>query len=318
MADIMNVTPIRGIRYYYPPGGAILKGRDGKVSFPYDGLPIPIQEEDFGKLDGGEPSYDAVGRGIYAALRTNPDCVNAARYADLLKDCYPHLLSELATQVVMLDKKDVDVPYLDRKINYLKIFGLIEPGNPSIPLEIGMSYLDKGMQLSGLQLTTVSLYRAEKYLARAVDLAPNDIKAVYHLGEVSYILGKYDNAGRLWKSIVEHDLDTEQASNLRRRMQRVEEGVVSFVPAVDYLEVVAVAFGHYQSGEYEEAAALLLDVLDDAVFSEEFPIPEIRYILGLCYRHMAMPKCAEEYLREALALNPDYPEAHQALTELYA
>lgn len=313
-----NTTPITGICYYYPANGAVLEGRDGKVNIPLEGIPVPIQEDDFRNLNGDFPSYDVVGRGIYCALRNNPDCVYGGEYAQLLKDAYPHLLSELATHVVMLDKKDVDVPYLDRKINYLKIFGLIEPQNPNIPLEIGMAYLDKGMHLSALQLTTVSLFRAEKYLAKAVELAPANVKAVYHLGEVSYILGKYETAGRLWQSLIKHDLDKEQALSLTRRLQRVEQGIVSFVPAVDYLEVVAMAFGHYQAGEYEESAALLLDVLDDAVFSEEFPIPEIHFILGLCYQHMAMPKCAEEYLREAISLNPEYAEAHQALTDLYS
>lgn len=309
-------TPISGVKYYYPVAGAVLEGRDGKVNIPLSSAPIPLQEEDFATLDGAVPSYDAVGRGIYLALRSNPDCAGSEYYARLLKDAYPHLLSELATHLVMLDKKEVDVPYLDREINYLKIFALLEPENPRIPLEIGMIYFDKGMHLSALQFTTVSLYRSEKYLNRAVELAPSDMKALYHLGEVSYILGKYEKAAHFWQLLLDQPLDPEQAQKLKRRLQKMEQGVLSHVPAVDYLEVVSVAFTHFQHGEYDDAAALLLDVLEDAVFSEEFPIAEIRYVLGLCYQKMGMPRYAEEYFGEALKLNPAYAEAQQALENL--
>ncbi|SNB45790.1 tetratricopeptide repeat protein [Geobacter sp. DSM 9736] len=218
----------------------------------------------------------------------------------------------------MLDKKDVEVPYLDRKINYLKIFALLEPENSRFPLEIGMTYFDKGMRLSGLQFTTVSLYRAEKYIASAVQLDPDSRDALYNLGEISYILGKYDQAKQLWRRVIETGLDESVAEKLDKRLQRIEQGLLSHVPAVDYLEVVATAFGLHQQGEDEEASALLLDVLEDSVFTAEFPIPEIWYVLGLCYRNMGMPKYAEDYLKEALSLDPDHADARRALEDLNA
>lgn len=317
-SEIKQLTRIAGISYYHPPVDYVLEGRDGKVSIPLNGTPVPLENEYFEQLGDSIPTYDAIGKGVYTALRSNPDCHLNEFYAGILKDGYPHLVSELATYIVMLDKKEVDVPYLDRKINYLKIVGLMEPDDFRVPLEIGMAYLDKGMQLSALQFTTVSLYRAEKFLARAVELRPGDLKAVYNLGEVSYILGKYDIATKLWTKLLDAELSEEQLLTLKRRLEKIAGGNLSPLPAVDYLEVVATAFTLYQQGEVEEAAALLLDVIDDPYFCEEFPIAEIWYILGLCYKQMAMPKFSEQYLGEALKINPQCLEAQQALETLYS
>ena len=167
-----ETTPITGIRYYAPLPGAVLEGRDGAVRIPLRELPLPLLEEDHAALCGAPPTYDVVGRGVYHALRANPECAYAADYARLLKEAYPHFMSELATHIVMLDRKEVDVAYLDRKINYLKIVALWEPDNGQIPYAIGETLVEKGMRLSALNQTTVSIYQAEKYFRRALDLNP--------------------------------------------------------------------------------------------------------------------------------------------------
>ncbi|KAF0216262.1 MAG: hypothetical protein FD174_3716 [Geobacteraceae bacterium] len=277
---------------------------------------MPLLEDDYNAMDGSYPSYDAVGRGIYQALRINPDCAFGESYARLLKEAYPHFLSELASHILMLEKKDVEVTYLDRKINYLKIFALIEPDNPQFPLEIGLTLLDKGLRLSALHLATTSLYRAEEFLRRALELSPDDVKTSHHLGEVSYLLGRYDDAALFWGGIIS-SLPAEEKEKLERRLQGVEQGATPRVPVVDYLEAIGVALDSHQRGEYEDAAAILQDVLDDAAFCEEFPLPEIWYVLGDCYKGLGMPRYAEDYFKEALRLNPDYAEAESALKNMY-
>lgn len=310
-------TPIAGIRYYTPSGDGLVTGLDGKVQIPLNSFPVPLLEDDFHALEGQYPSYDAVGRGIYHVLRANPDCAYGERYARILQDGYPHFLAEMASHIVMLDKKDVDVAYLDRKINYLKIFALIEPANFRFPLEIGSAYSDKGLRLSVLHLTTMSLYRAEEFLRTARSLSPEDVSARHQLGEVSYLLGKYDEASDCWRGIVAQ-LDGDEAAKLERRLARIAEGMVPKVPAVDYLEAIGAAFGLHQQGEFEEASAILLDVLDDTVFREEFPLPEIPYILGRCCLNLGMPRYAEDYFRAALQVNPAYAEAQDALAAISA
>jgi Tfp pilus assembly protein PilF len=73
----------------------------------------------------------------------------------------------------------------------------------------------------------------------------------------------------------------------------------------------------FQGEQYEEAAAIFQDIIDDAVFTRQFPLPEIYYYLGLCCRDLAMPKYAEEYLQTALEINPGFAEARAALDRLH-
>jgi tetratricopeptide (TPR) repeat protein len=313
----LDPTPLAGIRYYTPPGDAILSGFDGRVRIPYGDLPIPLLELDFYALGGAPPSYDAIGRGIYQALRTNPDCTFGERYAQLLKEAYPHFLAELASHTVILDKKDVDVAYLDRKITYMKIFALIEPDNPQLPLEIGLALLNKGMDLSALDSVTSSLYQSQDFLERALELSPASVAARHHLGEVSYLLGKYDAAASLWRGILTA-LPADEAQKLEERLVKMAEGRIPRVPVVDYLEAVRAAFDCYQKSEWEEAAAILHDVLDDEVFRTEFPLPELWQVLGICCTKLMMPRYAKEYLRQALELDPTREDARQALESLHA
>jgi tetratricopeptide (TPR) repeat protein len=297
------------------PEGVEVAGLDQRVRIPGDGLPLPLLEADHTAAAGTLPTYDAIGRGIYHALRANPDCAFGDRYARLLQDCYPHYISELASQILMLDKKDVDTAYLNRKINYLKTFALIEPGNARVPLEIGLTFMEKGLSLSALQLTTLSLYRAEEFLRKALQLAPGDPDIRYQLGEVCYILGKYDDVLTCWNGMIAQ-LGNEEARKIVSRLDRIGAGVLPKVPVVDYLEAIGAALSCHQQGDPAEAAAILLDILDDAVFCEEFPVPEISYILGLCSSDLGMPRHAEDYYREALRMNPDFEEARNALDQL--
>jgi len=311
-ATEIKPTEIAGISYYYSKSGAVLTARDGKVVIPLSGFPIPLLKEDFSTED---PSYDAVGRGIYHLLRANPDAVLAARYAELLRDAYPHLLAELATHLVMLDKKDVDLAYLDRKIAYLKVFSLLEPENPRLPLEIGATFLDKGMTLAALGNTTLHLFSAEKFLRVAYQLSPDDTQVRHMLGEVCYLLGKYQDAATMWGAIIDK-VSPDAADKIKTRVAAITTGTAPTIPVIDYLQAVGVALEAYESYDYEEAAAIILDVMDVVSGYDEFPLAEINYLLGLCYLKLDIPKYAEQYLREALLLRPDYNDALVELRNL--
>lgn len=317
MLDLDRVTPIDGIRYLIPPDDAVLEARDGNVRLPCGDIPIPLLIEDYDALDSPYPSYDAVGRGIYQALRINPDCAFAGRYARILKEAYPHYLSEIATNILILDRKDVEVPYLDRKVNLLKIFALIEPENRQFPLEIGLTLMDKGMRLSALHLSTVTLYKAEAFLRKALELSPEDPGILFHNGEISYILGRYDRAVSLWRAALQA-LQNEGIEGVQSRLEPAEAGAVPRVPVVDYLQAIGAAFQLFQGGEFEEAAAILVDVIDDRAFCRDFLMPEIHVVLGHCYEKLGAPKYAEECYSEALRLSSGCAEAREALAKLTA
>jgi tetratricopeptide (TPR) repeat protein len=285
------------------------------VSLCYGSYPVPLLEEDYRALQGELPGYDALGRGIYQALRSDPGCRNCAKYAELLKEGYPHYVSELASHIIMLGEKDVEVPYLDRRVNLLRIFALMEPENPHFPLEIGATLLEKGCRFSALQLSTVTLFKAEGYLARALELAPGDTKACATLAEVCYLLGKYEAAASLWRGLLP-GLSAEAAVQARARLERIERGELPKVPAVDYLEAVAGALSLQQEGASDEAIAIFSDIMADEHFAREFPMPEIPYLCALCCIDLGRGRDARVLLRQALGMNPDFAEARSALEKL--
>lgn len=313
-AQVQELTPIKGVTYYYPPHDAVLVFKDGAAELPYGGLPIPLLEEDYASLEGA-PSYDAVGRGVYQTLRANPDCIHCAAYAELLRDAFPHYLAELASHAIMLDSKDVEVPYIDRKIASLKVLSLLEPDNAGLPLEIGRAYLDRGLRLSALHMSTVSIYRAEHFLRRALELKPGDGRTLRFLGEACYLLGKYDEAASCWRDTIDM-ADAEEAELLRARLARVSGGRLPRIAPVDYLEAIGAAFVCFHTGDYEESVAILQDVLMDGTFCAEFPIADIHCVIGKSFVQLDMPRYAEESFRAALKIDAGHEESLACLRKV--
>lgn len=294
-----QLTPLHGIRYFSPPDDYVLSGRDGRVAILWEGKPpVPLLEEDFAAAElSGFPDYDMVGRGIYQALRLDPDCIGAAAYADVLKDAYPHIISELGGQIIMLDAKEVDAPYLDRKINLLKIMALFDRENAGLPLEIARTYVDKGSHLSSMQHAVSCWYAAEKQLKMSLALRPDDIHTAYEYGEALYMLGRYEQAAEVWSGLIT-SLDQGERAHLEARVAGILAGRTPMVPPLDYLTALSVAVELHDNGFSDDAAAIIKDVLADSVFAEQFPLNEVYYLLGTCYQETGlMAEAAEAFRR---------------------
>lgn len=300
MNNRIEPTPLAGIIYFTPPDGYQLSGRDGRVAIPWGGKPaIPLLEEDFAALEtDGTPDYDMVGRGIYQALRLNPDCTGAAGYAGVLKEAYPHIVSELGGQIIMLEAREVDVPYLDRKINFLKIMALIDPDNAGLPLEIARAYVEKGSSLSSMQYAVSSWYAAEKQLKTALDLNPLDRHAAYEYGEAQYVLGRYGQAAEIWSELITL-LESAERARVEARIAAILAGKIPTVPPLDYLTALSIAVEQHHNGFNDDAAAIITDVLADTVFSEQFPMNEVYYLLGTCYQEIGLVNEAAEAFKRS-------------------
>jgi len=293
-------TKLDGIHYFTPPAGFVLTGRDGMVTIPWDGKPpMPLLTDDFPSAEENIiPDYDMLGRGIYQALRLNPDCSCAAEYAAILKEAYPHIISELGGQIIMLDAKEVDTPYLDRKINFLRIMTLLDPGNAGLHLEIARTFSDKGSRLGTLHQAVNSWYGAEKALKKSLELDPANHHAVYEYGEALYVLGRYEQAAEIWQQLP-GGLDLPGQRKIEARITAILAGKVPLVPPVDYLTAIAVAVESHHAGSNDEAAAIIEDVLTDPVFAEQFPMNEVYYLLGTCYQELGMAHEAAEAFKRS-------------------
>jgi len=283
MQNCIAPTPLDGISYFQPPADFHITGRDGRVNIPWE-FPIPLAEESYrAALEHGAPSYDQIGQGMFFALRQSPDCTYAVDYARVLQAGYPHIIAEIGGEAIMLDAKEVDSPYLDRKVNLLKIMALLEQDNAALWREIGRTLMEKGSRMEAAHLAVQSWYGAEKYLTRSLELAPDDLHTCYQLGETHYVLGHYDQALTLWQPLVEQLKDGERR-NLEARIAAIQRGELPKVPAVDYLTALSVAFEQHQDDQFYEAAAIVEDVLEDAVFCAQFPMAGVYHFLEQCYR----------------------------------
>ena len=63
-----------------------------------------------------------------------------------------------------------------------------------------------------------------------------------------------------------------------KRCTQITSGNLPSVPVVDYLQAVGVAMEAYEFADYEEAAAIILDVLDAVSGVDGFPLAEINYL----------------------------------------
>ena len=265
-------TPLNGIRYFQPLEGFRLTGRDGAFEMDLTGIPVPLLEEDYrAVIEAGAPDYDQAGRGIYQALRLNPDCEYASDYADILRQGYPHIIAEIGGEAIMLDAKEVDSPYLDRKVTMLKIMALMEPGNAGLWREIGRILMEKGSRLEASHLAVQSWYGAEQYLARSLEIEPGDAATSYQLGEAHYVLGHYEKASEIWDGLLDSYSGSERRA-LETRISGIGKGEIPKVPPVDYLTALSVAFEMHGNGEVGEAVAIIEDVLSDPHFCVQFPM----------------------------------------------
>lgn len=287
MAPLAGIepTPLIGISYFQPPEGYRLTGRDGAVDLAWGALPIPLLDEDYrAVVESGTPGYDQVGRGIFQALRINPDCAFAAEYAAVLQHAYPHVIAEIGGEVIMLDAKEVDTPYLDRKVTLLKIMTLMEPANAGLWREIGRTLVEKGTRLDALHLAVQAWYGAEKHLGRSLELDPTDLSTGYQLGEAHYVLGHYDQALAVWEPLLPRCSEAERV-RLTARIEAIRRHELPKVPPVDYLTALAVALEQRQDNLYE-TVAIIEDVLADQVFCEQFPMAEVTGLLEQFQREL--------------------------------
>jgi tetratricopeptide (TPR) repeat protein len=287
------------ILYFSPPSDYVLTGRDGLVNIPWqDKPPIPLLDTDFQAVEaGGSPDYDMVGRGIYQALRLDPECVDAAAYAGILKEAYPHIVSDLGGQIIMLNAKEIDSPYMDRKVNFLKIMALLDPANAGLPLEIARTYADKGSRLSDLHQAVFCWYEAEKYLKKSLGLNPEDRHAAYEYGEALYVLGRYEQAAEVWSEALSL-FEPSSRAQIEARIAGILAGKLPMVPPLDYLTALSVAVEEHHAGRGDEAAAIIEDVLADPVFATQFPMNEVYFLLGTCYQEIGlMAEAAQAFKR---------------------
>lgn len=272
---------------------------------PLPAVPIPLHPQAL--EDNGSPGQDAIGAGVYDYLRRYPDCENAYQLADLLRDAFPHYLADIASQILMIEEKDVDPAYIHRQIAGMKLLARLEP-NPQLYYLLGRNYVELGLTLSELMEAPQRFLAAAEYLRRSLQLQPQQPAALNLLAQVSHWLGDDTEALRLWEKTVTL-LDPGPARTaLSERIALLPE-TAPRTPLAEDLALFGSTLVMIGNSDCAGALAILERLDEEGRVPEILAAPEFYYLLGVCRERLADPAGALVAWEKALQLDPAYQPA---------
>lgn len=301
----LSIGPRNFILWTAPAGRSVEVGPE-HTAIPLPPVPLPLHRAD---MEEGEPTDEAIGRGIYDYLRQFPDCPHNTAYAELLRDAFPYYLADLGAQAAMLDHKEVDAAYVERKITCLKILALLDPENPGLLRQIGIAYYELTTTFSELGRSRRHLLAGMGYLQRSLKQNPEDLTALNYLGQFDYLLGDYPAAARRWNGVMSRLEEGEPRRLLAERLARIEVMDVPDHPLADDLEAVGAALEAAGDGDFQAGCLILERLEEEGTFQAEMPSPEFYYLLGLCREKTGDGGGAFEAFERALELDPAYAPA---------
>ncbi|BCR04962.1 hypothetical protein DESUT3_20310 [Desulfuromonas versatilis] len=304
--NLMHCVKSKDFLLWTPPAGRVVEVGPQRLKVPLPEIPLPIHRKD---IDSEEPSDNVIGEGLYDFLRQFPDDSHATRYAKLLQEAYPHFLADLGAQIVMLEHKEVDAAYVQRKINFLKILALLEPGNPGLMEKLGLSCFELGMMFAELPRTRTHLLKAMGYLQRSLNVQPENPTCLNVLGQIDYLMGDYPTAARRWGGVVDLLEEPTVRGALGEKIARINREEVPDHPLLDDLEAIGAAMEHFGRGEIHEATTILEILEENNILDSEFPLPEVFHLLGMCRARNGDPGGAFEAFEKALELDPGFAPA---------
>lgn len=310
-ATVAALDPQEYLLWTPPAGRAIETGADRHpVALPP--LPLPLHRKDL----AGEPTSEAIGRGLYDYLRQFPDCPHNVVYAELLRDGFPHYIADLGAHIVLLEHKEVDAPYIRRKLTSLKILALLQPENPGLFQQIGIVHLELALLFSELKDCRRQLLGAMGALQRSLLLQPNNPFCLNQLGQIDFFFGDYPAAVRRWRQVVELLADGPVQRALGEKIERVAGQPMPEYPLVDDLEAIGDALECYGEGDLRGALTILERLEEEGRVLKEVPSADFYYLLGMCRGRSGDPAGAFAALESALLLNPAHAPAQQAKDRL--
>jgi tetratricopeptide (TPR) repeat protein len=278
---------------------------------PLPQRPLPIYAH--ATRGGQRPDDDALGAGIYEYLRRYPDCEEGYYLAELLRESYPHYLGDIAAQVLMIDEKEVDAPFLRRKITGLKILALLE-ARPQLYYQLGRSYFELATIFTELPHCRNHLLAAREYLRRALQLEAADPACLNLLAQIEAWFGMNDEARRLWQQAAVLVAEPTRAALLQRVAELQSAHMET--PLIDELEALGATLVLIGSGDFAQALVILDRLQEQGRVMAELPAAEFYYLLGHCREQCNDPGQALVAYVQALELDPEFVPARTGFDRL--
>lgn len=296
-----------GFTFWTPPADRSVAVGPEQQGVPLPQVPLPLHPS---ALEEGAPSDQAIGEGVYDYLRQFPDCRHNSAYAELLQEAYPYYVADLGAQVVMLDHKEVDAPYVRRKITCMKILALLQPDNPALLQQIGAAFYELAMTFSEIGQCRRHLLAAMGYFQRSLSLHPDNPVCLNFLAQIDLLLGDIPSALRRLGGVVER-LEGAARQKVLDRILRLEAAGLPEAPLVDALEAIGEAMELYGNGHIEEALVVMERLEESSAIPAECPSAEFYYLLGMCRGKTGDAGGAFAAFERALELAPEFAPALQ-------
>lgn len=310
--SVENLSPDRFEFWQPSPGAAVSVGPERlMVSLP--DYPLPILKRE---LAEGAPSDAAIGQGSYDYLRQFPDCAGNQVYAELLRDAYPHFISDLASQAVMIDAKQVDASFVVRKLTCLKILYLLEPGNQGLLRQLSRGYFELVLEFSELTRCRDHLRDAMRFGQELLKIAPDDRYALSLLADIDLFFGDMPAALDKWRALMELVDDPSTKAGIRTRMALCSSEDCPETTLVDELEELAQAMHLHAVGDNRRALFLLERIETQGQLMSFLPFADFYWLLGVCRQDCGDPGAAFDALQKALELDPEHAATLAALAAL--
>jgi len=307
-----NLAPDRFIFWVPPAGAAVLAGADRQpVALPEFPLPLHNSVD-----NGGVPTDETIGQGVYDYLRQFPECPGNTVYAELLRDAYPHFVSDLASHAVLLDAKDVEPAFVARKLTCLKILCLLEPHNLGLLRQLCRGYFELALEFSELANCRRHLLDAMRFGQNLLAIEADDPLALSLLAEIDFLLGDTPAAAGKWRRLAARICDPLVRERIAARIAACSCDECPETALVDELEVVAEAMRLHASGDDALAAELLGRIEEVGQLTTTLPSADFFWLLGVCRQGAGDIGGALRALHQALQLESDHAGARVALDSL--
>ena len=309
---IENLAP-QHFSFWSPPAGATILVGAERQPLALPDIPLPLHRDDLKDLP---PSDAAIGQGLYDYLRQFPDCFGNKIYAGLLRDAYPHFITDLAARAVMLDAKQVEPAYVVRKLTALKILWLLEPHNRGLLLQLCRGYFELAMEFAALASCREHLREAMRFGQELLAIDPSDVNALSLLAEIDLLFGDIPGATTKWQHLAAQVSDPEMRAHIEGRLAVCNGTAESDTTLVDDLEDVAEALRLHGLGDDRQATFVLERIEALGHLTSTLPSADFYWLLGICRRGCGDPDGAVAALHQALTLEPGHPAAQAALETL--
>ena len=299
--------------FWLPPKGMTLTTGDGAEAAVAQ-IPLPLKTEDLSEEEN--PTEKAIGEGLYAYLCRFPECQHAGEYARILQQAYPFLISDIGSQLILLDMKGLASDGLKRKATLLRILIYLEPDNFGLLHKLGRAHYDLALSYSEFSRIRFQLKEARSWLEKARRADPADVGNLNVLGQVCYLNGVYHQAKLYWQVALDQPTDATQQEELSEKLVRIAAHNVPAQPLIDSLEQVGQAKEFVAAADYPPALAILEQLEAHGDLGRELPNPEFYYLLGLSREHCNDLSGAFESYSTALSLDQNYAAADRGLERI--